>query len=619
MHDITRDRNIPGFLHPHRQEIIDWLDKGVSQRHILANLQKTHQVACSPSTLSQYITENDLWAEVENLKADRVRAEVLAQPPEVTPEVPPAEVFSESSQESSQNLSRKTDPTPKSEPLPETEAWQAPPLPFPRLGSGPWWIMDLPLLQFGAEQDADTWVLRDACEGTLIVGTTGSGKTSGSGASIARAFLERGFGGLILTAKADERQLWERYADQCGRRDQLCIIEPTGPFHLNFLDYEAHRPGKGAGLVENLVNLLYAVIEVHTRNEGNDSAQSFWESTGKQLLRNTLRVLVIIRGRIRLQDVIHFISESPNTPAKVENGSWKNTRCFGPWLLQALAKAQGTPQERVIEEARRYWLEEFAALADKTRSCIIAGFTARQDGFIEPILHDLFCTDTTLTPDMAAQGAIILIDLPVKEYGTVGLFTQMAWKYLFQLAIERRIDPNDDTRRPVFLWADEAQLFYSARDSLFQSTARSSRCATVYLTQNLPNFYGVLGSSGGGGHDKVNGFLSNLNTKIFHNNNNPTTNHWAAEMIGKSIQYRFNSGSSTTHKNPWDFFPSETTSGGMSEQIDYEVQPNEFLTLLKGGNRNERIVEAYFLVSGTRFRATGKHYFKTTFTQEQRT
>lgn len=253
----------------------------------------------------------------------------------------------------------------------------------------------------------------------------------------------------------------------------------------------------------------------------------------------------------------------------------------------------------------------------RPRSFIITGFTARQDGFIEPILYELFCTDTTLTPDMATQGAIILIDLPVKEYDTLGLFAQMAWKYLFQLAIERRSDANDATRRPVFLWADEAQLFYSARDSLFQATARSSRCATVYLTQNLPGYYGILGDAQA--RTRVDGFLGNLNTKIFHNNNDPTTNHWAAEMIGKSIQHRFNSGSSSARKHPWDLFPSETTSGGMSEQIDYEVQPNEFLTLLKGGKRNNGLVEGYFLVSGTRFKATGKHYFKTVFQQENRT
>lgn len=479
----------------------------------------------------------------------------------------------------------------------------------------------MPLLEFGTGEDTDAWMLQDACEGTFIVGTTGSGKTSGSGAAIARAFLERGFGGLVLTAKEDERELWLRYADQTGRADHLCIVEPGGPFRLNFLDYEARRDGRGAGMVENLVNLLYAIVEGHTRQEANDSAASFWENTGRQLLRNALRVLLVVRGRIVLDDLIRFIAESPATRKQAENGGWNQIRHFGPWLEQAIAKAKGTPQERVIEEARRYWLEEFAGLAEKTRSCIVAGFTARQDGFIEPVIHDLFCTDTTLTPEMTTQGAIILIDLPVKQYHTVGLFAQMAWKYLFQLAVERRQDANDATRRPIFLWADEAQLFYSARDSLFQSTARSSRCATVYLTQNLPNFYGVLGH-----HDarnNVDGFLGNLNTKIFHNNNDPTTNHWAAEMIGRSIQYRhsFNSSTTTNHKSPWDLFPSQSSSGGSgtSEQIDYEIQPNEFIVLRKGGPANQQLVEAIFLVSGRRFAQTGKHYIRTAFQQEKRT
>jgi len=54
---------------------------------------------------------------------------------------------------------------------------------------------------------ADAWTIRDACEGCQIFGVTGSGKTSGSGAALARAFLRAGFGGLALTAKPDEREL----------------------------------------------------------------------------------------------------------------------------------------------------------------------------------------------------------------------------------------------------------------------------------------------------------------------------------------------------------------------------------------------------------------------------
>ena len=280
----------------------------------------------------------------------------------------------------------------------------------------------------------------------------------------------------------------------------------------------------------------------------------------------------------------------------------------------AIERAKGTAYERVINEARRYWLEEFPALADKTRSCLVTSITSMIDSFVEPAIHDLFCTDTTIIPEAIMEGGIIVIDLPLKQYKSVGLFAQMIWKQLFQESVERRADANDDTRRPVFLWADEAQFFYSSNDGLFQSTARSSRCSTVYLTQNIANFYGLLGGSAA--RDKVNGFLGNLNTKIFHNNNDPTTNQWASEQIGKCLTSRFSSSSSFSVKGMFDLSPNRNTSTSMQEVMDYEIQPSEFTKLRTGSHKNSGLVDAYFVKSGTQFGITGKHYFKATFQQE---
>ena len=506
-------------------------------------------------------------------------------------------------------------PTPTIPPPSKPKPWQNPPRLYTPLDSGPWWTPDFTLLQFGEYEDDTAWTLRDACEGVFITGATGSGKTSGSGATLAQTFLQYGFGGIVLTVKPDERQLWQRYAEACGRTDQLCIVEPNGKFRLNFLDYEARRPDVGAGLIENLVNLFYTVLEVYTRSQGVQANEGFWQNTGRQLLRNVLRVLERSRETLSLDDIAVFLTEAPQNLKQAENGTWQTTKHFGVWLQWAIQRAENTPHERVIDEARRYWLQEFPALADKTRSCLITGLTAMADTFVEPTIHDLFCTDTTVIPEAVCEGAIIVIDLPLKRWKTVGLFAQMIWKYLFQEAIERRSDADDATRRPVFLWADEAQFFYSEHDGLFQSTARSSRCATVYLTQNIPNFYGMLGGSQA--QSKVDGFLGNLNTKIFHCNNDPTTNQWAAGQIGRTLTQRFSSSSSRSSKGFLDVNPQQSFSSGTQDVIDYEIQPSEFTQLRSGGLHYDRLVDAYFVKSGAMFGATGKHYFKTIFQQEE--
>ena len=493
--------------------------------------------------------------------------------------------------------------------------WRDPQPLFAPLGRLPVWTHDLQLLGFGNQ--GDSWALQDAWEGTFILGATGSGKTTGSGRALANAFLDSHFGGLVLTVKPDEAKLWEAYARKTGREGQLCVIRPGSPFRFNFLDYESRRPGVGGGLIENLVSLFYTIIDAGVQNQQDSQLVNFWTRAGKQLVRNTFRVLTLATPRLSLPEASRFVIESPKRMGRKIDDPIKK----GPWFTQclnrAIAQAKGTPQEAVIDEAVRYWTEDFLDLAPDTRSCIVAAFTAMADTFIEPAIHELFCTDTTIIPEAVLDGAIIVIDLPLKNYDAVGMFAQSIWKYLFQKAIERRADPDGPTRRPVFLWVDEAQYFHSAYDGLFQTTARSARCATVYLTQNISNFYGITGASRS--RERVDGFLGSLNTKIFHCNNDHTSNVWAADQIGKSIQYRFSSSSSTTTTPGKGFlammFPSQTHGGGMNEVIDYEVQPSMFLNLRTGGPRFDFLVDAYFIKGGAIF-SSGKHYFPTVFQQE---
>src|SRR5258706_722042 len=80
----------------------------------------------------------------------------------------------------------------------------------------------------------DPFRLQDAVEGCIIFGATGSGKTSGSGETIAKSLLRNGCGGLVLTAKSSEAPLWERYCRETGR--ELIVFSPSSGRTFNFLD-----------------------------------------------------------------------------------------------------------------------------------------------------------------------------------------------------------------------------------------------------------------------------------------------------------------------------------------------------------------------------------------------
>jgi hypothetical protein len=213
------------------------------------------------------------------------------------------------------------------------------------------------------------------------------------------------------------------------------------------------------------------------------------------------------------------------------------------------------------------------------------------------------------------DGKIVFVDLPVLDFGSVGQFAQILWKYPFQRDFGRR--DVKSSPRPVFLWQDEAQLFLIENDYAFQSTCRSARVATVMLSQNISNFYAVLGGEQAG-KAKADSLFGNLNLKIFHMNGDSVTNTWAAELIGRSRQLLANSNSTNDPTDPFSGalgIGTSHNSAGVSEVFEFEVQPSVFTTFRTGGRENRWLVDALIFAAGSRFKASGRPYFFCSFSQ----
>lgn len=476
------------------------------------------------------------------------------------------------------------------------------------------WSQDLPMLRVGS---GDQWTLQDACEGTLILGSVGSGKTSGSGAAIADSLLHYDFGGLVLTAKGEEATLWKKYAENQGRTEQLCIVRPRGAFRFNFLKYIQGLPAEKGGSTEDIVTFFYTLLESFSSQSdgGGVTNAAFWERTGKQLLRGIVRLIRYGGGNLDLPTIRAIIREAPRTTKEANSGAFSHSPVFGKLLAAARARSSDPREAPVIDEISNYFLNDYPALAPETRSSVVTSFSSMIDLLFEPDLYELLGTDTTITPDAVLEGAVIVLNVPVLIAGSMGRIFQGIWKYFFQHAVERRTDAADLNRRPVFLWVDEAQYFWSRRDGSFVSTSRSLRCANVYLTQNLPNFCAMMPARDA--RTAADGFFANLNTKIFHANNDPSTNHFAAEQIGKVIKYRSTFSEPARHfpRRLLDWFTPQPSGVSTQQQMDFDVQPSEFTKLKTGSEQYAFFVEAYLVKSGARF-SNGKHYLHVTFQQE---
>ncbi len=472
------------------------------------------------------------------------------------------------------------------------------------------WHLDHQLLSFSK------WVyftIRDACEGVLILGASGSGKTTGSGQTFLLSYLAAGFGGLALTAKSDDRSRIESYCKRTGRLGDLRVFSPSQPWHFNFLDYELKRGGPGAGITNNIVHLFCEVLQIADRQQGQGGREDegYWRRAMRQLLRNSCDLLIMAKGTLSVPDLYQVVISAPTSMAQVNSADWQRSSFCYRCLRDADARSKSPSQLRDFQIVADFFCLEWPALSEKTRSVVLSTFTSMIDVINRGVLRELFCGETNITPEDIERGAVLVIDLPVKEFGEVGQFAQVLWKVAFQRSIERRNLAIND--RPVFLFADEAQLFTTAGDMQFQTTCRASRVATVYLTQNISNFYAALGA-GEQGKAQADSLFANLNTKVFHANGDPVTNEWAASLIGKSRQFLTNS-SSSYQDGDWlseltGMSGNSQTTSGVSEHIDYEVQPRRFTTL-----RRYRPVEGIIFQGGRRFGQSGRTWLPVDFDQ----
>lgn len=461
------------------------------------------------------------------------------------------------------------------------------------------WDLDRPLLYFSPE---DAWTIRDACEGLQVFGGIGSGKSSGSGAAVAKSFLRSGFGGLVLCAPPGEKDAWLEMAEATGRSADIVVFSPEEPYRFNFLDYELRRGGRGGGQTENLVNLFSVVMEIVEGKQSVGGGDQFWDRAMKELLRNSIDLLSLAQGTLSLEDVNRLIAEAPTSNKEVFDENWQKTS-FCARCLQIADQKEKTPrQEHDYEMLCRYWLRSYPALADKTRTSVTATYSGIADILLHGDAYQLLGMETNIIPEVTYRdGAIILVDLPIQEYGEVGRIIQGIWKYMFQRALLRRNAKK--WPRPVFLYCDESQNFISSFDFRYQAECRKAKACTVYLTQNIDNYYAVLG---GNGRTETDALLSNFITKCFHSNSG-NTNEWASQLI--STEWTTTSSFNAS----LDGEPGGST--GVSESVQSKVLPAEFMTLKKGGPINDLIVEAIIVQSGRVWKDTGETYIRVKFKQ----
>lgn len=488
-----------------------------------------------------------------------------------------------------------------------------------------------------SDNPKDSWTIDDAMKGISIMGGTGSGKTTASGKAIALKFLKEGWGGIVLCAKNDEASLWRQYCRETGRENDLLVFgkgakHQEGEYQgdemvFNPIDYEMSRSGEGAAETQNITNIFMNIYRMGNRiaSEGDVREERYWDTALKRCLNRTIELIKLSGESLTYKNMVNIISSAHEVKSlyvkdiidSIKEGKPVNSipaaenfcqKCLALASINVDGETDTNEKINSLNLVNSYFKYAFPSMGDKTRSVVSESFMGLAEPFLSGLLYRHFSWKTNIYPEWAyEQKKIIVLNFPIKEFLDAGIIAQCVFKLMFQQAVERRDINKYPT--PVFLWADEAHYFINPYDQIFLTTARSSRTATVYLSQNISNYLAVMGS-GSDAKARVDSLMGNLSTKIFHANSDAETNEYASRLIGSDLALLANAGSQHDFMNI-----NFSKSKGISSQYLPQVQPREFTILKSGGQFNDFKVQAILTVSGREW-STGKNYFKVNFNQE---
>jgi hypothetical protein len=275
-------------------------------------------------------------------------------------------------------------------------------------------------------------------------------------------------------------------------------------------------------------------------------------------------------------NIDRVIKSLPTRPEEHKQAAWQE-QSFCARLIKAIkARKESLNEDQWsdLDFASQYIFRKWPAFDERPRSSLEMTWSGMADKFLFNPFHRLFCGGKcSFTPEMTThERKIIICDFPLLEYGhETGRLINIILKLIFKRAWLRR--KLEESGNPVFLWQDEFQYFVTRRDNFFQQTCRGSRVAVVCLTQNILNLSEELGEEQPG--SKTKSCCGNLAIKIAHQQNEPDTATFMADIIGKEYRYldSYHAGGAANEKTH--------ASVGGSQQLVHIVEPIEFSRRMK--------------------------------------
>ena len=323
-------------------------------------------------------------------------------------------------------------------------------------------------------KDGAGWTLTDALAGTLVTGAIGSGKSSGPGAMLLKAFLRStsglpgGCGAMFFIAKNGHADEIEDVCRRMGRGRDVIRITPGGTFQFNPLQWLAAWGDDTRGTIPTVAFLEEIASAVDPASAGGGE-NAFFEGAHRAKLSNLVHICQLANMPVSLPLMEAISNSSPQSVTQSNDPAWREKSECWAILCEAEAVTRNNPAARAdYEVCRSYFMHKYPSLSDRTRGVVEIMFSALVRPFITRPMRQMFCEGSNITPELMFEGKLLIIDWPIQEYHQTGKLAQLTWKRAAQLAIMRRSGP-PGSLRPVVLYADEAQACFISPDCVRQA------------------------------------------------------------------------------------------------------------------------------------------------------
>jgi hypothetical protein len=422
---------------------------------------------------------------------------------------------------------------------------------------------------------------------------------------------------LSALQKHNEGDYWQTAMEQLIKNTINLLITATGTLSLQDMYEVVVNAPQNESQAEALFSRINARFKRFTSSEAGNKASLIPKYSDIFSDSNTCFEDIILLAKIKIEE-LSKIDQAVADKYQAKKSELENAKKTSE--LSELPKPILKSKNKVLEFEKltlNYFQKEFPNMDAEPRSSIVSMFTGLADCLLREEMRDILSCDTSdpdYTPDYLPQdtfkGKIIIFDLSIKEFEETGKMAQLIFKTIFQKAVEKHRENvlDKSSMKPIFLWIDEAQFFLTKNDVLFQTTARSSKVCSVYLTQNYSNYLAFVGSN----REKstVDSFLAVLQTKFFHCQSDPVTNEdYVVKLIGKSYQTKQSSTAVVGSSN------SEHTTSNQSVELEHKILPWQLDQLQKGGEANDKKVQAYVYQSGRTWKETMDNFGLVEFNQ----